>query len=269
MAKGSRWIKHLARTGYFARGLVYTIIGLFAVLAAIGAAESKDTKGALQTLLEQPFGSVLIAVLIVGLISYGVWRVFQSVMDPDDHGTDAKGLAVRAGLFSSAVTYGLLALYALSLVGISDGGGGGGSGGSGGSSPAEMLAGFVGSRPVSLGLAAIFLGVAIAHWVKAYKRKYADHLKASEAVMEWLHPISVTGLLARGCVFATLSVMLVLRGLSSGEGGETPGLKDALDYIQGLPFGAFLLAALGIGVVLFAVYSFAEAIWREINIEDA
>ncbi|QQM31292.1 DUF1206 domain-containing protein [Martelella lutilitoris] len=264
MATGSRWIKHLARTGYFARGLVYTIIGLFAVLAAIGAAESKDTKGALQTLLGQPFGSVLIAILIIGLISYGLWRVFQSVMDPDDHGTSAKGLAVRAGLFSSAVTYGLLAFYALSLVGISNGGGSGG-----GSSPAEMLAAFVGSRPVSLGLAAIFLGVAIAHWVKACKRKYADHLKASETVMEWLHPISITGLTARSCVFATLAVMLVLRGLSSGEGGDTPGLKDALEYIQDLPFGAFLLAALGIGVMLFAVYSFAEAIWREINIEDA
>nr|WP_272212233.1 DUF1206 domain-containing protein [Marinicella sp. W31]MDC2878144.1 DUF1206 domain-containing protein [Marinicella sp. W31] len=265
MTKGSKWIRHLARTGYFARGLVYTIIGLFAVLAAIGAAENKDTEGALQTLLQQPFGAVLIAALIVGLVSYGVWRLFQSIMDPDDHGLGVKGLAVRAGLLSSAVTYGLLALYALSLVGVSNAGGGEG----GGSSPAEMLAGFFGSRPVSLGLAAIFAGVAIAHWVKACKRKYADHLKASDAVMEWLHPISITGLTARGCVFAILAVMLVLRGLTSEDGSGTPGLKDALEYTQDLPFGAFLLAALGVGVMLFAVYSFAEAIWREINIEDA
>ncbi len=263
MAKGSKWIKHLARTGYFARGLVYSIIGLFAILAAIGSAESKDTRDALQTVLSQPFGSALVTVLIVGLVSYGLWRLFQAVMDPDDHGFGARGLAVRAGLLTSAVTYGLLAFYALSLVGISNGGEGDGA------SPAEMIAGFFGSRPVSIALAAIFAGVAIAHWWKAYRRKYAEHLKASDAVMTWLHPISMTGLAARGCVFSILAMLLIFRGLMSEDGSGTPGIKDALEYTQDLPFGAFLLAALGVGVVLFAVYSFAEAIWREINIEDA
>ena len=165
MVKGARWLKPLARTGYFARGMVYTIIGLFAVLAAIGSGENKDTKGALETLLGQPFGTVLIALLIIGLVSYAVWRLFQSVMDPDEHGTKPTGLAVRAGLLASAFTYTVLAFYALSLIAFSGSGGEGG-----GQSPAQYIAGFIGSRPVSLGLAAIFAGVAIAHWVKALKR---------------------------------------------------------------------------------------------------
>ena len=263
MAKSSNWLKHLARTGYLSRGLVYTIIGLFAVLAAFGSGENKDTKGALQTLLGQPFGTVLVGVLIVGLISYAVWRLTQSVTDTDHHGNGPKGLAVRAGLLVSAFTYSALAFYALSLVAFSGGGEGGGS------SPATMMAGVIGLRPVSLGLAAIFAGVAVAHWVKAGKGKYADHLKASGRVMTFLHPISVGGLFARGAVFAVLAVMLVVRGLSSGSGSDTPGVKDALEFVQELPFGAFLLAAMGFGLLLFAAYSFAEGIWREINIEDA
>ncbi|AQZ51634.1 DUF1206 domain-containing protein [Martelella mediterranea] len=264
MVKGARWLKPLARTGYFARGMVYTIIGLFALLAAIGSGENKDTKGALETLLGQPFGTVLIALLIIGLVSYAVWRLFQSVMDPDEHGTKPTGLAVRAGLLASAFTYTLLAFYALSLIAFSGSGGEGG-----GQSPAQYIAGFIGSRPVSLGLAAIFAGVAIAHWVKAVKRKYADHLRASEEVMAYVHPISIAGLTARGAVFAILSVMLVFRGLTADDASGTPGIKEAMEFIQGLPFGAILLAAMGAGVIMFAAYSFAEAIWREINIEDA
>lgn len=264
MVQGAKWLKPLARTGYFARGVVYTIIGFFAVLAAVGSAENKDTKGALDTLLNQPFGTVLIAVLIIGLVSYAVWRLFQSIMDPDEHGTDPKGLAVRIGLLTSAFTYTLLAFYALSMIAFS----GSGSGGDG-ESPAQMIAGFVGSRPVSLGLALIFAGVAIAHWVKAAKRKYADHLKASDQVMAYIHPISIAGLAARGGVFAILSVMLVFRGLTAEDGSGTPGIKDAMEFVQDLPFGAVLLAAMGAGVIMFAAYSFAEAIWREINIEDA
>lgn len=265
MMQGARWLRPLARTGYFSRGIVYTIIGLFAVLAAFGSGENKDSKGALQTLLGQPFGTVLIAALIVGLASYAVWRLFQSVMDPDDHGARPRGLAVRAGLFASAVTYTFLAIYALSLVAFSGAGGGEG----GGASPARIMAGFVGSRPVSLGLAVIFAGVAIAHWVKAWKRKYAEHLNASDAVMIYVHPISIAGLTARGTVFAILAVMLVFRGLTAEDGSGTPGIKEAMEFVRDLPFGTVLLAAMGAGVIMFAAYSFAEAIWREINIEDA
>ena len=112
-------------------------------------------------------------------------------------------------------------------------------------------------------------GVAIAHWVKALKRKYADHLRASEEVMAYVHPISIAGLMARGAVFAILSVMLVFRGLTADDASGTPGIKEAMEFIQGLPFGAILLAAMCAGVIMFAAYSFAEAIWREINIEDA
>ena len=49
----------LARLGYVARGAVYLIIGGLAFLAAIGSGgRATDSKGALQALLEAPFGGV-------------------------------------------------------------------------------------------------------------------------------------------------------------------------------------------------------------------
>lgn len=263
MVKSKKWFKRLARAGYFSRGLVYSIIGLFAILAALGAGENKNTKDALETLLQQPFGTTIVALLIIGLVGYAIWRLVQSLLDTDDHGYSPKGLAVRTGLLSSAATYAILAIYAVSLIGLTPSGSGGGS-------LAKTLAGFVGTIWVSIGLAVIFAGVAAAHIWKAVRSRYADHFEASDTAMKFIHPISIIGLIARGLVFVILSVMLLLRAANAGSSTDQhPGIKEALQYLQQLPYGQFLLFVLGIGVLLFAAYSFAEAKWRRINIEDA
>jgi hypothetical protein len=46
-------------------------------------------------------------------------------------------------------------------------------------------------------------------------------------------------------------------------------MSDALNFVQGLPFGSILLGLLGLGIIAFAIYSLAEGIWRRINIENA
>ena len=57
----TRGVVWLARSGYAARGLVYSIVAFFAALAALGAARTVDTKGAIEELLTQPFGAVLVS----------------------------------------------------------------------------------------------------------------------------------------------------------------------------------------------------------------
>ena len=51
----------LARLGYAARGVVYLLIGWFALAAAWGAGLPDDSRGVLRRLLVQPFGRVLLA----------------------------------------------------------------------------------------------------------------------------------------------------------------------------------------------------------------
>ncbi|MBW3098241.1 DUF1206 domain-containing protein [Pseudohoeflea coraliihabitans] len=268
MKKHRTVIEHLARAGYTSRGIVYLIIGIFALLAAIGAGENKDSEGALQNLLSQPFGTILVALMIVGLIGYAMWRLIQSLADADDHGTSAKGLAVRAGLLTSAVVYSTLALFAISQIGLFSGGGGGGSGSGGGF--AQTMTSFVGARPVALILAAIFLIVGGAHLWKAVKMKFEEHFVAQESTMKVLRPIAVSGLIARGMVFFILAFLLFYRGAEAGENGSSPpNIKDAMSFLQGLPMGSVLLGAMGIGIILFAVYSFCEAIWRRVNVGEA
>lgn len=270
MTPSKRWVKPLARAGYGARGLIYTIIAVLTVTAAFTAGSGAGTKGALTTLLGQPFGRVLLWLLVIGLAGYVLWRLIQSLLDTDDHGLGPKGLAVRGGLLASAFTYTTLAVFALALLGVFSGGGG-----DGGNPVVKAMIGFFGTQVVTIALVLIFAGIALAHWWKAITRRYEDHMEADEDAMNLIHPISIIGLTARGLVFAIISMLLVFRLLSvdptqSGSTGDTqPGLEEVLQFVQSLPFGSVLLAVMGVGLGTFALYSFAQARWRRINIEDA
>jgi hypothetical protein len=222
-----------------------------------------DTQGALEALLWSQAGGVLAYALVAGLAFYSLWRLFQAAFDTDDHGSGAKGLAIRAALLVSGLVYLTLSFYTWSLMrGTAEGGEGGGF--------AEWLAGFIGSRWAAAMLAVAFAAVGIAHVVKAMSEKYADHLEADQAKMRFIHPIAKTGLIARGVVFLVVAFLFALRALrSAGGSGEAPNSRAALEYIQSLPAGGWLLAATGLGLVAFALYSLTEAVYRRINVEDA
>src|SRR5688500_16799395 len=105
-----------AKMGYSARGIIYLVIGGLGVLAAIGrGGETTDSKGAILTILRQPFGYALLILLTIGLFGYASWRLIQAIRDTDSHGRSLKGLAIRLALFGSAVTHALLAVWAISL----------------------------------------------------------------------------------------------------------------------------------------------------------
>lgn len=250
-----------ARAGYAARGVMYLIVGYFAVLAAIGSGQTKDTQGALEIVLAQPFGWVLLGLLLLGLLAFAGWRLVQTIADPDHHGTSAKGLAIRAGLFASALIHLGLAAFAGALVlGFSRGGG---------SDPSKTW--FSTVEQAGLGTALLYAValvpavVGAAHLVKAWRADFCKRLECDEETMATLRPVCRAGLAARGVVFLLIAGLLFYGGrLYSAE--DAPGLKDALDALEGLPVGWALLLGIGLGLIAFAVYSFTEAVYRKIEV---
>jgi len=254
------WIKRMARVGYAARGLVYIVIGWLSLLSAIGGSgETTDSKGALQTIMASGPGLAIAAVLILGLLSYALWRLIQAVLDPDDHGVSAKGLAVRAGLLISGFTYFGLSAYTFSLWRGSASEGGGGAG-----AFSQWITGIIGGQIAAFALAAIIAGVAVAHFIKAWRRGYEKYLELDDDTKAKIAPVAMTGLVARGAIFLVVAILLFYRGTIAGDADQL-GTEDALNFIRDLPGGGMLLILTALGLIAFALYSFAEAAWRRVD----
>lgn len=144
---------------------------------------------------------------------------------------------------------------------------GGGGSGSDSTDSLMRLLGLEHSHWLIWAIALIPLGVGIAHLIKAWRAHFERYFQCDEGTMHLVRPVSRIGLAARGCSFLIIAGLLFMGG-SRYEPTDPPGLKEALEALQGMPAGGALLLAIGVGLLAFAVYSFAEARWRRIDLSE-
>ncbi|HYM80749.1 MAG TPA: DUF1206 domain-containing protein, partial [Candidatus Limnocylindria bacterium] len=109
-------IAWLARVGFLVKGVLYMVIGALALqVAARAGGRVTGTRGALTTVLGQPFGRTLLLVAAIGLLGYAAWRVLQGLFDPDRLGHDWRGLAMRASFVVRGVVHAALGWQAFRL----------------------------------------------------------------------------------------------------------------------------------------------------------
>lgn len=258
-----------ARLGYAARGVVYLIVGVFAFLAATGGGSTTDTQGALRTLVQQPFGQILLGLVALGLLGYALWRFVLAWNDPKNEGDDAKGGAKRLGYVVSGLANLFLAYFAFTILfpGVAPGGssGGGGSGGGGGASDwtAKAMSVPLGQWLVGL-VGLILIGVAVRFLMRAFTEDFKKEL-TDQGRRPMVVQICRFGIAARGVVFALIGVFVIIAAWQQ-DPSEAKGLSGALSSLQSQPFGWILLSIVGLGLIAFAFYSFVESRYRRIPV---
>jgi hypothetical protein len=250
-----RRLETFARVGWCARGFVYCLLAAFALTGA-GASDASP-QGVFRSVRDMPGGTVLLLLLGAGLGLYGAYRLYGAALDSEGKGSDAKGIAVRAGYAASGLAHFLLAWAAVRLA----------AGESGGSGEREKeAAGMLLDLPLggtllgAIGLA--FVAAAAHQALKAWTTEFMRDVAAGAP--SWVVPVGRAGLAARSVVFAVIGASLIRAGWF-GSAGEVKGIGDALASLTENK-GLYLLVAAGL--FLFGVHSFVEARWRRIRDED-
>jgi large-conductance mechanosensitive channel len=263
-AKG--WIVPLARFGYAAKGAVYIIIGIISAWGALqSGGQTTGSRGALETILQQPFGQILLGITAVGLFGYAVWRFVQAVKDTENRGSDAKGIIMRILSAIVGVAYLGLTYSAVRLIL-------GSGGGSGGNSKDEWTATLLAQPFGQFLVAAVglgFIAYAVYQFYKAYTAKFREKLKTNEMsrkMEEYAVMTGRIGLTARGIVFGIIGVFLMQAAINYNP-SQTTGLSGALQSLEQQPFGPFILGFVALGLIAYGVFMIVMAIYRRIIID--
>jgi hypothetical protein len=258
-ASDSRPAQWLARLGLTARGVLYILIGVVAILVAIGqGSHEADQSGALQLLASQPYGLVALWLLFVGFAGYALWRLSEAVFGVTGEGN---GAGPRLKSLVRAVLYAIFAVLTVKVIT--------GQQASQASQQKDLtatvmhhtggrwLVGIVGVAIVIAGLALVLEGI---------RRKFMKYLRTGEMSPQTRRAVERLGMIgttARGLVFA-LAGVLVIDAAVEFKPSKAGGVDKALLTLRDQPFGEFLLILAAAGLIAFGVYGLAEARWRRV-----
>jgi Domain of Unknown Function (DUF1206) len=252
----------LGRLGFAAKGVVYVLIGVVAARVALGVGgATTDSQGALQHIVEMPFGNLLLLVIALGLAGYTLWRIVQALLDTEHKGTELKGLWARGAYLISAVVYGTLTLTAARM--LMDGA----SAGSGEGKAQDWTARLI-EQPFGPWLVAVvglcLLSSAGFQLIRAATADFRKRLQIgamSAREQDFAIAAGRFGHVARGITFGIMGLFLMLAAFRQ-EPGEAKGLAGALNTLAEQPFGPQLLGIVAAGLVLYGLYMFVESRYR-------
>jgi len=249
----------LARAGLTARGLIYLLVGLVAILVAIGhSGREADQSGALRLLAGQPLGLVALWLLGLGFAAFALWQLSEAAFGVV--GADP-GAGPRLRALFSAIPYAGLSVLTFNVIL--------GTGGSQAKRQQDWSARamhYPGGRWAVgiVGLVIAIVGLVLAvQGVRATFMRLLDTSQMSprtEALVKWL---GIIGSAARGLIFA-LAGALVVQAAVEFQPSKARGLDQALLTLRHQPFGSALLGLAALGLIVFGVYALCEARWHKV-----
>ncbi|MEU9158380.1 DUF1206 domain-containing protein [Streptomyces sp. NPDC048417] len=263
-AANSKAIAAAARAGFVARGVIYALIGVLSLrIAFSGGGKQADRGGAVAEIAQKPFGTVLLWLLGIALAGMALWRLSEAAFG--QAGPDGGEPGKRAMAAGRSVFYGFVAYSVLSYAAGDRSSGSGSSDKNSQDVTAKALDWPGGQWIVGIaGAAVTAAGLWIA--VRAVMRKFEKHLRMSEMSQKTRKVVSFFGMFggtARGVVFATAGCFAIAAAVQH-KPGRAKGMDDTLRTFADTPAGPWLLALTAVGLMVFGVFSWANARWRDV-----
>ncbi len=255
----SRPVKIGARVGIFSYGITHLLIAWLALQVAFGSGGKADQRGAFQQLAEEPFGRVLLWVLVVGFVATALWRLAQAIWGYSYESDRTKQIRRKVGAGAKVVVFAALAVLAAQTA-IGSGGGGGGQ--------QKATAGLLGLPGGQFIVGAIGVGIVVVGGRKVYqgwKKKFLDDmsLPSDPRARQVAERTGQVGFIAKGVSIALIGVLVIVAAIRFRP-DEASGLDAALKGLAAQPFGPYLLAVVAVGLAAYGVFCFFDARYHRV-----
>jgi Domain of Unknown Function (DUF1206) len=259
-AARSEPVKVGARIGLVAYGITHLLVAWLALHVAFGTGGGRrtDQNGAFQTIAAQPFGRVLLWVLVIGFVAVGLWRLGQAVFATA--GVQDVKEQVKKRVESGARAAVFLALAAIAAK-VAAGGGSSG----GGQKAAAGVLGWPGGRFLVGIVGLAILAVAVMKAKHGWEKKFLEEMNtpSDRHARQVVERLGQVGSIAKAVSVGLIGVLVVVAAVRF-DPSKANGLDPALKALAGQPFGMFLLAAVALGLAAYGVFCFFDAKYHRV-----
>jgi hypothetical protein len=266
---GSAWYQWLARAGLVAKGVSFGIVGVLAILLALGqGGRATSREGALRSLASHPGGTLLLALLALGFAAYAAWRFVQAYEERGGGpgaGEEATSWAKRAGYVGRGLIYAGLAVGTIKLI---IGSGDRRSQNQKAHETAATVLDWPAGRWLVGGAGLCIVGAGVWNLYRGLTRKFEEKWRRhemSETERKWGGRAGLLGHLARAVVFALIGIFVTKAALEF-DPQDAIGLDGALQKLAGAGYGPYLLGLTAVGLLCYGLYCLVDARYRDVSI---
>lgn len=250
----SRTLELVARAGFAVSGLLHLLIGLVAIRLAMGGEGEADVSGAVEQMAQQPAGPLLLWSSFAACVALAIWQTSDAIFD-FEHLPKKKKAAKKAKAALQAVVY---AGLAVTLASFAIGAGKDHSRSTSDLSIAVMQApgGFLLLILVGAGISV----AGIVYAIRGFRQSFAKYLRlpSSGKARAAVTVLGVVGYAAKGVALLLAGLLIVIATVKAHP-EESTGLDGGLKGLRDQPFGMYMLAAVGIGLICYGIFMMVRA----------
>jgi len=264
-------IVKFGRLGWFAKGVVYLVAGVLALLIAAKASSWSSTAstpnkeasptGALKTIAQMSGGALLMWALAAGMLLYAAWRVLSALLPGS---SDATSTIKRVGYLVSAVIYTTFAITAISLA---RSGRANPNGNAKVTSLSDRIMSHAGGRLLIGVVGAIVIAAGLYRLAKGFRGDVTDELDLSAVSPQrrrFIERLGQVGEIGRGLGIGLIGFFL-LRAAVTYDAAQATGLDGALRRLATQAWGLLVVVVIGVGFAAYGLFCVATFTHRELQ----
>jgi hypothetical protein len=259
MRKKRKFIHYMPVYGCIATGIIYAAIGVIALLSFLRIRHGgADESSMIAILNDYMIGKIGIWIIMLGTLSYIIWRLYETYTDPYGYGKTMKGVTKRTGIALSTVAD-ILIVYASVRVLM-----GTGNIQTDGQPEEERqmvndILQVSGGHWLVTGLGAIVLLTAVVQLLYGITRGYRERIDMehfSSFKKNVIHLLAWAGYLARGIILGITGFFLIKAGVLENA-RFVVNTDKAFDFI-GDEVGHVYFIIVAIGTICYGLFMFAQ-----------